>query len=636
MFPANNAWNVDLSAFPVLGNSSSLVASIGVAASLHPDFGTTYAGAPWGIPFIVVDGSQPYVPIYFTAYGDESDPGPYPVPLDAPVEGGPNSTGDRHVVVFNSSNRFLYELYRGFPQGNAWNADSAAVFDTTTNGRRPLGWTSADAAGLPILAGLARYEEVECGAIRHALRFTAQRTRKAYIHPASHYASSNTDPNLPAMGQRFRLKATFDTSSFPPQARIVLQALKTYGMMVADNGGNWFISGAPNPNWNDADIDTLKRVHGSDFEAVDTTSIVPPGDNIAPVGPSNLALVAASSTQIDATWAAANDNLGVAGYRVTVSVSSSFSNPLPAYAGRYVGNALSTTLIDLNPSTTYFVQVLAYDEAGNVSSGTTASATTLAVSGGEPALPRDFAVASAATLQTLLPVAPGSLASLFVSSTGVSQTFSANKIPLPPSLGGVSLLIGGSLHFAGGSWIYSPTGSIPAPLLFVGSNQVNFQVPTEIAAGDAIPAQLTRADGTKALGTLRVASAAPGVFTLTMNGQGQAAVVNQDNSGNVATNPAQRGTVIQVYGTGAGNTLPPLNSGESAPANGSPLVVTQEQPIVTIGGLPAQVSFSGMTPGFVGLWQINVRVPDVQPGPTVPLVVSIGGVTASTVTMAVE
>ncbi|HEY7678987.1 MAG TPA: fibronectin type III domain-containing protein, partial [Terriglobia bacterium] len=437
-------------------------------------------------------------------------------------------------------------------------------------------------------------------------------------------------------GQRFRLKATFDTSSFPPQARIVLQALKTYGMIVADNGGNWFLSGAPSPAWDDEDIDTLKRVRGSDFEAVDTSSLAPPIDNASPVGPTNLALAAVSPTQVNATWTAADDNLGVAGYRITVSGNSDLSSPLAAYAGHYIGNALSAMLTGLNASTAYYARVSAYDEAGNVSSGPTASATTLSGSGGEPSAPRDFGIASSATLQGLLPVAPGSLASLFVSATGVGGNFNAQTLPLPASLGGVSLRIGGTLNFTSGRWVYSPSGSVPARLLFVGPNQINFQAPTGIAPGDAVPAELTRVDGTKALATLRVASAAPGVFTLAMNGQGQAAVVNQDNSLNLATNPAPRGSFIQIYATGAGDTSPALTPGEAAPASGSPLVVTHAQPTVTIGGLPATVLFSGLAPGFVGLWQINARVPAVQPGPTVPLVVSIGGVAASTVTIAVQ
>jgi hypothetical protein len=226
IYPSDNPWNTDISTYPVLSNSANLVSSIGTSTSLHPDFGTVLDGVPWGIPFIVVNGTQPYIPVNFTAYGDESDPGPYPIPLSAPIEGGSGSTGDRHVLAFDSSNRFLYEMGNSFPLAASWNASGGAVFDTATNFQRPLTWTSADAAGLSILAGLARYEEVQCGTIRHALRMTVQTTRKAFIYPASHYASSNTSPNVPAMGQRFRLKASVNISTFTPEAKIVLQALK--------------------------------------------------------------------------------------------------------------------------------------------------------------------------------------------------------------------------------------------------------------------------------------------------------------------------------------------------------------------------------------------------------------------------
>jgi uncharacterized protein (TIGR03437 family) len=437
------------------------------------------------------------------------------------------------------------------------------------------------------------------------------------------------------MGQRFRLKANFDTSSFPPQARIVLQALKTYGMMVADNGGNWYISGAPHPDWDDEDIDELKRVRGSDFEAVDTSSLLPPSDVSAPTVPASLTLSALDSTQIGATWAAAEDNIGAVGYRVSVSTNPDFSDPLTTYAGHYMGNALSGVLSGLSPSTTYFVRVLAYDEAGNVSSGATASITT--PSAATVNRPAEFSIANAASFQPLLPVAPGSLASLFVPYTGLNQSIYAVTLPLPRSLGNVSLLLGGTLSDSSGEWIYSPAGSVEAPLTFAGPGQVNFQVPSGIVPGDAVPAQLTRADGTKALATLRVAATGPGVFTAAMNGQGQAAVLNEDSSFNQVENPAPRGSVVQVFGTGAGDTFPSLNPGEAAPSNGIPLVVTQLQPIVTIGGLPGVVHFSGIAPGFAGLWQVNVEVPlSAQPGPSVPVVVSIGGATARSVVIAVE
>ncbi|CAG0981678.1 hypothetical protein PHYC_01799 [Phycisphaerales bacterium] len=278
IFPDKNWWNQDISSLPAHANSANFIASIGLNDGLHPDFGTVWNGAPNGIPFVVATAQTPLVPIVFVAYGDESDPGPYPVPSDAPIEGGPGATGDRHVIVVDPIRRKLFEMYRAFPQPDgSWHADCGAVFDLTSNNLRPETWTSADAAGLPIFAGLVRYDEaVERGAIKHALRFTASRTQRGYIHPATHWASTSTDPNLPPMGLRVRLKASFDIAPFPASVRPILRAMKTYGMFVADNGSDWFVSGAPDPRWNDDELHTLGQVHGSDFEAVDTGPIIRP------------------------------------------------------------------------------------------------------------------------------------------------------------------------------------------------------------------------------------------------------------------------------------------------------------------------------------------------------------------------
>jgi hypothetical protein len=277
LFPADNPWNQDISGSPVDPNSANLIASIGLNTGLHPDFGTVYNGAPNGIPYVVVSGSQSLVPINFTLYGNESDAGPYPVPPNAPIEGGPNSNGDRHVLVIDRDNWKLYELYRAFPVNNgvSWNAESGAIFDLNSNALRPAGWTSADAAGLPIFPGLVRYDEVfEQGVIAHALRFTVQNSRRAYVSPARHFASNNTNPNLPPMGMRVRLKASFDISGFSPAMQVILRAMKKYGMIVADNGSNWYISGAPDPRWNDDELSTLKAIKGSNFEVVQMGTIV--------------------------------------------------------------------------------------------------------------------------------------------------------------------------------------------------------------------------------------------------------------------------------------------------------------------------------------------------------------------------
>jgi hypothetical protein len=274
VFPADNPWNQSVARLEVDPHSDALIASIGLDKPLHPDFGTVYQGAPSGIPYLVVSGQQPRVPIRFE-YAGESDPGPYPIPLDAPIEGGPKATGDRHVLVIDRDHWKLYELFAAYPEARGWKAGSGAVFDLNSNRLRPAGWTSADAAGLPIFPGLVRYDEVHAaGAIRHALRFTVTRTRRAYLPPARHFASSRTDPNLPPMGMRVRLKAGYDIARFSPAARVILSALKEYGMLVADNGGDWFLSGAPDPRWNDDELHTLKRVKGRDFEVVRMGEVV--------------------------------------------------------------------------------------------------------------------------------------------------------------------------------------------------------------------------------------------------------------------------------------------------------------------------------------------------------------------------
>ena len=275
-FPADNAWNTRVDTASVDPNSDALIASIGLTKGLHPDFGANYGGGPFGIPYVVVAGNTPGVSVSF-AYADESDPGPYPIPQGAPIEGGSSSSGDRHVLVIDRDHWKLYELYGAYPvAGSAnWTAGSGAVFDLSSDALRPAGWTSADAAGLPIFPGLVRYDEVvEQGAVLHALRFTVSHSRHAYVAPARHYASSDTSSNRPPMGMRVRLKASFDISGFPASARVILQALKTYGMIVADNGSDWFISGAPDARWNDDELNTLKTVPGSVFEVVMMGTIV--------------------------------------------------------------------------------------------------------------------------------------------------------------------------------------------------------------------------------------------------------------------------------------------------------------------------------------------------------------------------
>jgi len=277
ILPATNAWNERVDTLPVAANSADLIQSIGVGTGLHPDFGSgLYDGSPIGIPFDVVSKQTTRLRVKF-GYADESDKGPYPIPKTVHIEGGRASTGDRHALLIDKDACKLYELYALYPKSGGWTAGSGAVWNLRSNALRPAGWTSADAAGLPIFPGLARYDEVARGMINHALRFTASRTRRQYVYPARHYASSSDDPALPPMGLRVRLKASVDISGFPKQARVVLQALKTYGMILADNGSNWYISGAPSPGWSNDDLHSLGRITGSMFEVVDTSSLPHPG-----------------------------------------------------------------------------------------------------------------------------------------------------------------------------------------------------------------------------------------------------------------------------------------------------------------------------------------------------------------------
>jgi len=356
VLPRDNPWNLDISAHPVHPNSDAFIASVEPDKHVHPDFGTVWQGAPIGIPYCIVGKDQPKVAVLFQ-YADESDAGPYPIPDDAPIEGGPGSEGDRHIIAIDKDNCTLYEIYAAYPVGKSererfvvlrcagqvaaeslpavaqaiesrlkacgveepvvqaqspdviiaalpegeeraralsallqseplpvaleetdievrWRAGSGAIFDLTSNELRPRGWTSADAAGLPILPGLVRYEEFLDGEINHAIRFTVRRTQRGYILPATHFASRHDDPNLPPMGLRVRLKGDYDISGFPPQAQVVLKALKKYGMILADNGGDWFISGAPDGRWDMEQLATIKRVTGKDLEVVDTGPIV--------------------------------------------------------------------------------------------------------------------------------------------------------------------------------------------------------------------------------------------------------------------------------------------------------------------------------------------------------------------------
>jgi len=269
-FPSDNRWNQDISSASVDPNSDALINFIGASTPMHPDFGAgLYGESTIGVPYVVVSGS-PFVNIYFTAYGSESDPGPMPVPHNAPIEGYPHpGNRDRHVLVLDRDNCWLYELYHSYPQNDgSWQADSAAVWDLLNDEQRPYTWTSADAAGLPVFPGLARYDEVASGQIQHALRFTLQYSRQAFTPPASHWAPTSTNALAAPMGMRLRLKASYDISSFPSQAKVILGALKQYGMIMADNGSSMYVSGDPDNRWSNDDLGSLKQVPASAFEVI--------------------------------------------------------------------------------------------------------------------------------------------------------------------------------------------------------------------------------------------------------------------------------------------------------------------------------------------------------------------------------
>jgi hypothetical protein len=274
LMPVDSYWHVSVQSLPIHPRSDAWVASIGVSDPVHPDFGSgLWQGGPIGIPYTTAGDETPAVAVSFR-YADESDPGPYPIPEDPPIEGGPDATGDRHVLVVDRDACLLYELFDAHPESDgSWSAGSGAIFDLLGYDLHPEHWTSADAAGLPILPGLVRYEEVAAGRVAHAIRFTAPRTQRAYLWPARHYASSSTDPDLPPMGAWFRLKRSVDPAAFSAQTRPIVQALQRHGMILADNGSPWFLSGVPDPRWDNDILRELRSLYGSDFEAVDTSGL---------------------------------------------------------------------------------------------------------------------------------------------------------------------------------------------------------------------------------------------------------------------------------------------------------------------------------------------------------------------------
>jgi len=359
-FPATDAWNTDISSAQVDPNSTAIINDIGTTLPLHPDFGSgEYNGQNIGIPYVIVDGTQSLETINFTAYGSESDPGPMPIPSNAPIEGDPApGNGDRHVLVIDKGNCFLYELYSSYPGSNgAWSADSAAVWDLTATEQRPLGWTSADAAGLSIFAGLARYDEVASGSIQHALRFTLPYSRAAFTPPASHIASNTSDPLAAPMGMRLRLKASFDISSYSAANQVILKALKQYGMIMADNGGGaMYLDGAPDSHWDNNDLHALTNLNAGDFEVVQmsqiyTAATIPAGP--APVISSFTATPATTNSTGSATlnWSVTGASYLIVSPQVgavrgtSVSVTPGQTTTYTLYAANQYGRTTATVTV---------------------------------------------------------------------------------------------------------------------------------------------------------------------------------------------------------------------------------------------------------------------------------------------------
>ncbi len=478
VFPANNIWNTPVDKLPVDTNSDRYVATIGASQPAHPDFGSgLYDGAPIGIPFIDVPGTQPKVTVTFD-YDDESDHGGYPVPPNAPIEGGATSTGDRHVLVVDRDNCVLYELYAAYPHTNgSWHAGSGAIFNLKSNALRPATWTSADAAGLPILPGLVRYDEVAADEVAHAIRFTVPDTRNTYIWPARHEASDLTAVNYPPMGQRFRLKAGFNVSGFAPQVQVILRALKKYGMILADNGSPWYICGAPDDRWDNDVLHQITQLRGSDFEAVDESSLMAQADSAAvraavtpPVAPTVSAVVNAGSFAAGAVSPGEILTIFGSGFNANAKVTFDGTAAPVVFASAGQINLVAPYEIYGKASTSLAVNI----------DGVSTAPQTLAVAAAAPGvfvvLNQNYSVNSATN-----PAAAGSVVVLYATGegqtkpAGVDGKIATNVWPKP--LLAVSVTVGGknaTLAYFGA-----------APGFIAGAMQINLRLPAGLAPGAA-------------------------------------------------------------------------------------------------------------------------------------------------------
>ena len=501
VLPADSIWNTPVDQLPVSASSAAWVATIGATKTAHPDFGSgLYDGSPMGIPYVTVPGTQVKYPASFD-YADESDKGPYAIPLNAPIEGGSASTGDRHALSIDTTNCILYELYSAYPQAASWIAGSGAIFNLLSNALRPSGWTSTDAAGLPVFPGLVRYDEVAAGEIPHAIRFTVPQTQRAFVWPARHYASSLTGTQYPPMGARFRLRSGFDISSFSAANQVILRALKKYGMMLADNGSAWFLSGAPDDRWNNDDLHNLGLLKGSDFEAVDVSPLmVDPNSGQAKqsttvsvtVSPSTATVASGATKQFTATVTNATTQL------VNWSVN-----------GAPGGN---TTVGLINPSGLYTAP--AVPPSGGIVTVQAASAVSPSAVG-------------TATVTVTAPPAPPVLSSIAPNS-GVQGT-------------SVSVTLGGSQFLAGATVVVGGAGVSVTNVAVTGT--------TQITATFTIAATAVTGAHSVTVSTSAGASAAQS-FTVT------APVTAKPTLSSLTPNRARRGATAAVTLKGANFTTP--------------------------------------------------------------------------------
>jgi hypothetical protein len=504
VLPPDNIWNTPVDTLPVLSNSGAMVTTIGANTGLHPDFGAGLSdGGPIGIPFITVPGTQTKFPATFT-FADESDPGPYAIPLNVPIEGGADSDGDRHAMAIDVGHCVLYEMFRAFPQASSWVADAGAIFDLKSNALRPSGWTSADAAGLPIVPGLVTFEEVQSGEIKHAIRFTAPQSRHAFVWPARHFASSLTGTQYPRMGERFRLKASFDVTPFPPEVQVILRAMKKYGIMLADNGSSWFISGKPDSRWNDSNLHALTQVLGSNFEAVDAASLM-----------------------IDPNSGAAMQN----GVKVSVS---------PGSATLHVGHTqrFTATVTGAPAGVTWSVNNIA---GGDPSVGTIDTS-------GEYTAPMDTPSPSTVTIGAASTTSPTASGSASVAVLPLPTITSVS--PSPITVGSFTLTVNG-VGFNAGSVI--SFGGTALPTTFVSSTRVT-GTGNAPSVRSAVPVAVNTPDG-EVTNTVTVNVVAAPAVTITIAPTSATVRLRQTRQFTATvTNTSNKSVIWKVNGVVSGNS----------------------------------------------------------------------------------